>query len=100
MSATHNRSGSAVPELLRTRFGRSSQQVPSAVGRQRLAVSRAATLPRSLENTNAPSLQFRARVSVVVEHLITVHNSKMSGSLTFSALLSGDGVKRLELARI
>ena len=86
-------------DLPRTPSTRSSQRMSSGVGRQPLAESRAATLLPSLENTNAPGLQFRARVSDGVERLTPMQNRKTADGFAFSALLNEDGAGRLELTK-
>jgi hypothetical protein len=69
----------------------------SEVDRQPLTESRAAPLPRSLENIKAPGLQFRARVSGVVERLTTVLYRKICTGFTFVALLAEGGATHFEL---
>ena len=83
-------------ELLRKPFGRSSQQVPSAIGRQTLAESRAASLPRSLGTTSSLGLQVRDRVSDGVERPTSMHNRKHPTGLEFRAVLTEGGTEFLE----
>jgi len=60
----------------------------------------AAKLPRSIENTNAPGLQFRACISGVVERLAPMRNRKtVVDGFAFSVLLTEGDIEHFKLTK-